>query len=356
MYTLLSFFVLLSVQAALARKWQWFAVGCLGAVYSHNLGVFYVFTLGLAVLWQARRQPLHLIKPALALGLVVALWSPWGIVMLGQARGIAQSFWLQPLTLAGMFEPLMNMTMGWRIPEVLTIHVYAAALGATGVGLFVSRHWLCSRQGFLILSTALGTPMLVALISFLWRSVYLTRAFLPSALLLMLFWAYALLHLGRPNRRVFAAILLPMLGVGVLAHYFGQQRFDWRAWLRPLHESWQAGDGIYHPALSTAIICAYYLGDKPYLLRPHSSKLNQPKRGIFGLTEGTFEAAVAQYERVWLLFHINPMSHIDELTFLAWAQQHAVQVAHEGDSFNQVSIYLYRRETEASEHRAHSGE
>lgn len=358
MYTLLSFFVLLSVQAALRHKWQWFAVGCLGAVYSQNLSVFYVFTLGLAVLWQARRQPLNLLKPALALGVVVAAWSPWGVVMLGQARGIAQSFWLHPLTVSGALEPLMNMTMGWRIPEVLIMHGYAAALGATGVGLLVSRRWLRTRQGFLILSTALGTPILVALVSFLWRSVYLPRAFLPSALLLMLFWAYALLHLGRQNRRVFAVILLPMLFVGILAHYFGQPRFDWRTWLRPVHENWQAGDGVYHPALSTAITFAYYLGDKPYHLRAYASDLNQAlsseTRAAFGFREGSLEDALAQHERLWLLFYTNPMSHADELALLDWARQHAVQVAHKANALSEVSIYLYRRE--ASDRQAHSGQ
>lgn len=349
MYTLLSFFVLLSVQAALARKWLWFGVGCLGAVYSQNLGVFYVFTLGLTALWQERRQPLRLVKPALALSAVVAAWSPWGVVMLGQARGISQSFWLHPLTVSGALEPLVTMTMGWRIPEVLLIHVYAAALGATGVGLLVSRRWLRTRQGFLVLSTALGTPVLVALISFVWRSVYLPRAFLPSALLLMLFWAYALLHLGRQNRRVFSAILLPMLVVGILSHYFGVPRFDWRAWLRPVHEDWQEGDVVYHPALSTAITFAYYLDGKPYLLRSYSSDLNQAltdaTRTAFGFKEGTFEDAAAQHERVWLLFYTNPMSHADELSFLAWARQHATLVAHKSNTLSEVSIYLYKKKS-----------
>jgi uncharacterized membrane protein len=344
-YALLSVFVLLSVQAAIQRRWIWFAIGCIGTVYCHNLGVFYVAALGMAVLWHERRRPLRAIAPAIALISVVGAWSPWAGVMFRQAQAIGAAFWMHPLTVGGALEPLASMTIGWRIPEPLMMHAYAAAFGATLIGVIASRHWLRTRQGTLILVTAFGAPLMVAMASAAWRSVYLPRAFLPSALLLMLAWAYALMHLARQNRAALRLILLPMLGIGMASHFLGTPRFDWRAWLQPVQAQWQDGDLVYHPALSTAITLQYYLDGKPYLLRPYSSDLNQAlsdsTRRAMGFTEGAFEEATAQARRVWILFYTNPMSSRAELEFLARMAREARLIQRRANELSTVAIYLY---------------
>ena len=352
-YALLSVFVLLSVQAAIQRRWIWFAIGCIGTVYCHNLGVFYVAALGMAVLWHERRRPLRAIAPAIALMSVVGAWSPWAAVMIGQAQAIGEAFWMPPLSVGGALEPLATMTIGWRIPAAVTMHAYAAAFGATLIGVIASRHWLRTRQGVIIIATALGTPLMVAAASVVWRSVYLPRAFLPSAMLLMLAWAYALRHLARPNRAALSVILIPMLSIGVASHFLGKQRFDWRAWLQPVQAQWQDGDLIFYPNIHTAVNVQPYL-HKPYVLRQYASDLNQSlsnaTRAAMGFTEGTLEDALAHSKRLWLVFNTNLMAHRDELALLKRMAREARLVKRTTDNLATLTIWLYETPKAAERH------
>lgn len=342
MYAMLSLFVLIAVQAAIRRKWAWFVAACTGALYSQNLAIFYVAALCAIVLWQERHRPVKALAAALAIG---AIWSPWAFVVLEQIQAIGQGFWLHPITVGGALEPLMTMTMGWRLPERFVLHAYSAAVIATLVGLIASRRWLRSRHGAIILVTALGAPVLAAIVSVAWRSVYLPRAFLPSALLLMLFWAYALTAMLPFRRKVLAALLVPMLAVGTLSHYLNNPRFNWREWLTPVREQWQEGDVIFHPALSSAITIQYYLQDKPYILRRYATDLNQSlspeTRVAFGFNEGTLRDA-AQHKRVWLLFSTNPMSSRQEIDLFEWARETAQTVRYrQAINLVRMGIFLW---------------
>jgi uncharacterized membrane protein len=321
MYTMLATFVLVMVLGAIRHKWPLFVIGAIGTAYSQNLGVFYVFVVGLTLLWQARRSIKQLAPVVLSLAAIVAAWLPWGAVMLEQTRDISDGFWLQPLTLVNVLWPIPNMTMGWRMSDAFTLHLYIGALVATGIGLIVSRRWLFGRPGQIILAAAFGAPLLAAIASFAWRNIYLPRAWLPSTLLIMLFWAYPLMHLAPISRRLLRLMVGTSLAVGLVAHYFPAQpdRFDVRDWVQPVLEQWQPGDVIYHPAISTAITYGYYLPGKPYALRAYASDLNQ------SLTEETKEAMQftqagwddLNARRVWLIFFTNPMSRRDELAFIA---------------------------------------
>lgn len=320
MYTMLASFVLIMVLGAIKRRWILFVLGAIGTAYSQNLGVFYVFVVGCTLLWQNRRSIKQLVPIVLSLGIIVAVWLPWGAVMLEQTRDIADGFWLQPLTLVNVLWPIPNMTMGWRMSDAFTLHLYIGALVATGIGLVVSRRWLFGRPGKLILAAAFGAPLLAAFASFVWRNIYLPRAWLPSTLIIMLFWAYPLMHLAPISRRLLRLIVGTSVVIGLVAHYFPAQpdRFDVRDWVQPVLANWQHGDVIYHPAISTAITYGYYLTGKPYALRPYASDLNQ------SLTEQTKEAmqfSQADWDdltarRVWLIFFTNPMSRADELAFI----------------------------------------
>ncbi len=179
-----------------------------------------------------------------------------------------------------------------------------------------------------MLVTIFAPPLILAGISFTWRSVYMPRALLPSALLLMLVWAYPLTHLSPPNRRVAQLILVPALLAGVLTHYCpaGQAgRFDMRAWVAPALAGWQPGDVAYFTSAPFAITVQYNLG-KPYRVRPYPGDLNQSFdedcKAALGLQQGAFDDLPSQgFRRAWLFLSINPLSSPDERDTSAYILQ-----------------------------------
>lgn len=345
MYPMLATFVLLGVLGVMRRNWILFAVGATGAVYSQNLGVFYVAALGLAALWFNRRSPA---RPMLALACIALAWLPWGAVMLHQTADISDGFWIQPLSIVGALYPLGTMTIGWRFSEPFQMHMYGAALGATAIGLITARRWLFSRKGVIVLAVLFGAPLMLAAVSVVWRSVYLPRALLPSTMLIPLVWGWMLTHMSLPNRRAAQMVLVPVLVAGAVAHYvpFGG-RTNYESWLAPVNAQWRPGDVAYHTAIHTAITMTYYLPGKPYVLRPLVSDLNQtlsePTKAAMGFPQAQFDDLAAMgYRRAWLLIYTNPMSSADEHAEIARIlRRYPVQlVARDGNDYAEMLIYL----------------
>jgi mannosyltransferase len=345
MYSLLSCFVLGAALAMIRRRWVWFALLSVGAMYSQNMGVLYVAALcavelGLQIgflvfQWAGAyaelgevnwREFLHPNLAMLAVGLAYVVWVP---TLLWQMNQVGAGYWLEPLTAGGTLQPYAELAMGWRMPESLQVHAYVAGLALLLLGLVVSRRWVLAPNGLILLAVVFGTPLLAALASVLWRSIYLPRAFLPSALAMMPLWAAALCQVSKANRRALQIVAVPLLAVGLVGHYFTTAgRYDERTFLQPVREGWQPGDVIYHTALHTSILYGYYLYGLPYELRPYVSDLNQT------LTEQTKAAMqfdqlgwddlvkTGQYRRVWLCTYTNPMSQADELNFVRQTVSH----------------------------------
>jgi len=354
MYMLLSVFVLWAVWAAIREKWIALFIACTGALYTQNLGVFYVAAIGLAIVVSRFRTRRNLVQPAVVgIGIILA-WFPWLPTVLYQAAAVKQGFWMQPLTLGGILWPLPAMMMGIRLSVIFQMHVYAAAVGLTIVSLVVGRRWLLSQDGSIVLAACLGTAVLVALVSLLWRAIYLPRAFVPAALLLSLVWAYALRHLSLPNRRVAHILFIPAFGVALISHYFpaGSARYPVNAWAAIVRDGWRPADVVYHIAIDTDIMYQYYLPDKPTFLLPESTDLSQSltaeTKVAVGLKELHFDRlADAGYRRAWLILSTTPLTsqvELDEITRIKGLYQGHL-VKWDGNEYAQEAIYLIDLDT-----------
>lgn len=342
MYSLLTCCVLLMVWAAINDRWALFAIGGIGAVYTQNLAVFYVLGIGLSVLalrlfqyfntlldapfkfWDWNR----LIKPILALSAIVLAWLPWAVWGLAhQAANISQGFWMAPLTPGAAMFALPQMTMSIRITDALQINVYGVAIGLSLIALIVCRSWFKTPQGLIILTACFGVPVLLALVSVVWRAVYLPRALLPSGVLLMLLWAYTLTHLSQQNRRVALALVIPMLAIGVVAHFFpAEARVDIRQWAQPILQNWRSDDVLYHLSIDSDITLSHYVRYPAYLL-PESNDLSQSltdeTKQAMGMQQVPFDGLRALgYKRAWLLYSNNPMSSLPEIQAFKDIQAH----------------------------------
>jgi 4-amino-4-deoxy-L-arabinose transferase-like glycosyltransferase len=315
MYPLLLVGVLLMVLSAIKERWAWFAVGGIVTVYAQNLGVFYVLAIGFGALYFGAMKasitysimqfdpPLELeankpykllfkpgeinqvkvsnraaiIGPVLALVAIILVWLPWAWWgEFHQAQNIANGFWLYPLTPGGFLFAMPQITMGIRASDAVQIHLYGVSLGLTLIGVIVCREWLTTtRAGILLFTASLFIPVALAIISVEWRSVFLPRAMLPAGVLLMPIWAYTLMHLSPPNKRIALAIFIPTLLIGVVANYFpADGRVDIREWANPIIQQWQLGDVVYHISIDSDITLSAYTSTPAYLL-PESNDLTQ---------------------------------------------------------------------------------
>lgn len=321
MYPMLAFFVLLACLGAIKENWILLTAGSIGAVYSQNLGIFYVGVLYLIMLWRAPRSDHKraLIGVIIALLITVFAWQFWGSQALKQAQDISDGFWLQPLTLGGFLWPVASMTMGWRAGDAFILHIYAAALLAAlaALGLIWRNRYLVSNRLFIPLAVCFLPPIALAVVSVVWRSVYLPRAMLPSSYLMALLWSYPLMYLSAAPRKALRLLVIPAMGIGIMSNYFtSYARDDLQRFMKPVTDNFQQGDVIYHTGLSTAISIGYYTRGLPYALRPQASDLNQTlseetKRAM-GFPEMAFDDLHRAYRRAWLVVSLNPMSRRDE--------------------------------------------
>lgn len=329
MYTLLLCALLGALLSAIHYKWLPYMLCSLVAIYSQNLGLISVAALNIGVLlvygWSGHRFGLKLIdtlrRPVLAMAVVVILWLPWLAVELRQAAAMGVGFWLEALNPSATIQPFFNLSMGGRVAPQVAFVAYSVALVFSIVGLVSGRRWLKTRQGVLVLALMIGPPVMLAVVSWLWRSIYLPRALIASVYLVSLLWGWLLCNLPKPDRRVAHVTLVPLLAICLISFYFPNQggRADWRDNVTFIKTAWQPGDVMYYGSINAAIAVGYYMQGYDYALRHTVGDLNQSltpeTQAAFGFREAEFDQLVGLgYKRAWLVVGINPLSNIDEMS------------------------------------------
>lgn len=261
-YMLLALLVISALAALLeGRRWR-FALLCALLPWTHNIGFVYAGVLCAVNLWRCILPRKFLYKPVLLVAISAAVWLPF---MLQQSSDVADGFWLQPLTLAGVFWPLTDTTISLKTQDAYILHTYVPAIAFSIAAFYVYRRWLRGRDGLLLLTLIIGVPVLVALASIVWRPVYLTRALLPCGLLLALLWARLLI-----DSRLARLLYAPTLLIALLGFYSSP-----RAPLGTYFQSCADADAIYSISTAGAFMATYYLPDTPHYLWTGSDDLNQ---------------------------------------------------------------------------------
>lgn len=226
MYALMQLCVLLAWLSALERRWWLVGVWCTCALYTHNFSGFYVAILAACVsLAEVLRPNNFFVPPAgpepgwtppphfcqirrclLAFAAPFVLFAPWLVaVWTVQVPGISAGggYWLDYMTLGSALLNTANILVtpqGTNITDPLSV-----ILMAVGVPVLLWHALKTKRYTMALL--AIGPMLAVALISVLWRPVYLNRGFFPSVpvfLVLLADWFAA----QRWPRRAFAIGLI----------------------------------------------------------------------------------------------------------------------------------------------------
>lgn len=318
MYALLTFCVFLALYGALRGNWVLLAIGGIGAIYSHNLGLVFMACIWLALLLTGK------IRGALVVAGVSLLWLPWLGTVLHQMQSVQASFWLQEkLDLGTILQPWIMNTLGFRAPKELNFQLGIVALGATAIGLYFMRKWFLSKQGLLVLSVAIVAPIAIALISISWRNIFVFRGLLPSTSLSFVFWAYTLSRANPLNWKLAGASLALVYGIGLYGHYnpvASSGRHDLAAWVQPIRDDYKPTDIVFHIVPNSMIDYGFYLRDLHQAVWQSPGDIVSVSDGCqdgFGWKRVDFESLTQLgYTRVWVIWGGNPFTRSDRLAEL----------------------------------------
>lgn len=326
MYSLLAALLLGAVWAATERRWLLYALCMALALYTHNYAALYL--VGLLPFWSKERAGV------LATAGALAAWGPWAIGGLaGQLAHVSAGFWIQPLTLPRLAEPLLMLGTGYTAPPALTVCLLALALGLTLVGAWYMAHHEFGRA---LLWLIFIPPAIAAVASVITRPVYLPRGFIVSMYLLPILWVD---WLQWQERR---GLAYAVLAVGMAFVIWPQSRsLDLRAFSQAA--AWHAGDQVYHIEIGSYSLMGYYAPQAEHWLLPYASDLSQTlsqdTKRLLGFRSVTFDQVPAG--RRFVVWCSTPFTTdqqraaFDQLL----AEHHLEAAASIGDSLRTFTIY-----------------
>jgi len=212
---LLACAVLVSLIALLSDRPALFALATGLVAWFHSIGMAYVALLVLLAL--AKRQP-RWIMAGIGAAVLAGAWLPG---LLSQSADVSDGFWLVetfPLW------HLLTMTLRRAVPAPETLPLlWSLPLLLSLFGVWTSRRWIAQRPAWLIIAVAL--PALLWAVGQFWQPVYLARALIAPALLLVIPWAWFLLR-STSGWRVVLAGALGFSIVVCLADLYATDRAD----------------------------------------------------------------------------------------------------------------------------------
>lgn len=326
MYTLLACGVLTAaIGLVMNRNWL-MALGMVITLYTQTMGVFYVVVIAALSLWYALRGDISRrdrYRPARAfvatlcwLVCVGVIWIPWLTVLAQQLNDVGDGFWIPDRGFGGYLLELYRVMMLVGVPEFLQVH---AAL--VTVGLLSLMVWLATkdRRGWVFFISSLGPVMLMAMVSEVWRPVYLHRAILPSLPFVALA-AVAALDRITIQRSVILCALVPVL----MLAFLGQRKENIGTistvdLVDHVSSVYHSGDVIYHANLSSYILLSYYLQEPSYrrAVWPDAGNLSQalslPTQQAMCVPRMTANQALKRADRLLVLWVENPMTTRGEI-------------------------------------------
>lgn len=325
MYALVSLFVFLStlllVQALAGNRrgaWVAFGVVTLLLVYTHNITLFLLPAQALFVCWKARSDTARLRAYLVTMAVVGLLWLPWVPVLVHQARGVVQRFWISPptwptvapvlLDYVNAFTPKAGAVAGHQFPlalwgnRLLWPFVALALLGLVA-GL--------RRFGLLFLLT-FALPILITL-----GLSHVRPIFEERVLLYVTTGAIMLLASGIAAVRMLPINLLllaPILWLNILSlnnYNLNSKKEQWQSAANYVAQHAQPGDLILFNATWAQLPFDYYYRRQPApALVKHGLPVDLFDRGVLEppFQQSDITTAVrlsAGHQHVWLLLSHN---------------------------------------------------
>lgn len=332
MYAWMELLVLSIWLAILARRW--WVMGALSALllYTHNYAPLYLAVLAMVALAGELGRPRHfyvppatdagqpdgygqsedVIRSFFAAGLVYLPWFVWA--QIGQLTAL-DNHWTQATSSVIQISNLTSIVFGRFISDGMTM--IALMVMAGGVLLLARWSLLNHRAG--VLAMALGPFVMMALISVLYRPIWLPRGMLAAMPALYALIAESVATAPLQRRLMLIGILGPLFITSTLAHIgmvsVGQIKYA--------SESYQVGASVapgipvvHNSDYSLVTWSAIYGLDNQYLInsqcKSEPGSLSETTRAIIGLK--TITNLPAEYYMVGTLSGLSDACEEQELT------------------------------------------
>lgn len=362
MYAQLGFFAAVWVLAyvMVERKRQrawWFVFVFSGAamLYSHNLAIFFGAALAIWIVWRAwlQRSLQSLVSFFLAGVAILLLWSPWLLLLPGQLGKIQQAYWIARPDALTALQTVLSFTTGFdnaRVPPLLLPFALVAAilLGVLLILQIARGGWRDVRVQFGV-TLAFLPPLLIFVVS-QWRPVYVTRALMPSFLMLLVLAAWLLTRVPRGMAYILSGALL-VVGAAAYVFYFTYADFPrppFRDALTFLRTQTRAGDAIVHDNKMTFFPMYYYARGEPlpqtFIMDPPgagSDTLALPTQEALGLLASSREDALQNSARVWFVMFREAREETTQAENLEWLRKH--YTLRQEKVFHDLELYLFEK-------------
>jgi len=243
MYAWMELLVLSIWLAILTRRW--WVMGVLSALllYTHNYAPLYLAVLAMVALAGELRRPRHfyvppavdtgqpegygqsenVIRSFLAAGLVYLPWFVWGQVSQLNSMG---GHWTQAVSGIVQISNMQSILFGRFLSNGLQLIAILVMAGGSAL-LF---RWAFRNHRVSVLALAFGPVILLALISVLWRPVWLPRGILPAMPAMYALIAESISTAPIQRRLVLIGILGPLFVTSTVGHIgmvsVGAVKFD----------------------------------------------------------------------------------------------------------------------------------
>lgn len=260
-YMIMVALVLVGVLAILKNKPYWFSMMLiLPLINNHGyvwLGVLYLITLP-----KMRKNP-KWIEWALAWFFIVT-FSILAFIYFTypQMADVSNGFWLRNITLGSFLSSFASVTVGARMPSgvMVLVGIY--------VFVFIVVSIRAQSRNYILWALVFLAPVITAIVSVFWHSIYLPRAMLPAGTFLVIGFAYFASQSSL--NRVLTAMLVAM--PFVFNYSPDYQKMDIRTFIT---EGCEGTDVIYAPATNLAIMAKWYSNDIPVVLGENPNDLSQ---------------------------------------------------------------------------------
>jgi len=372
MYAQLGFWSTASVWAFVrgARTnslWAWIAFGVCGAatLYSHNLALAFFAAVGIFVLLRLATGLLRrVLRVALLSGTLTAalimgvLFGPWLTRLMGQFGEIVQVYRIAPPT-AATFAQTMIAFGFWTDNQAARLPLAAAMLaGSILIVALIAREMIRRRREFdarvgLLLTLFLAPIIVVALVSYALRPVYIIRGLIPSQIAFLLLAAWAAARLPRVVQ-IGAGALIGLVWILALASHYpytGFPRAPWPDIAAYLRVDAKGGDAIVHDNRLTffPMIIVDPALEQVYL--PDAAGIGvdilpQTTQEALGLPWTRLDDAIAGRDRVWLVIFTRTRDDYRAAGFADdpnWVALDAHFNVVEQRSFGDLAVFLFNR-------------
>lgn len=349
MYALFEVEFLVTLFAALDRRWWLFGVGLAALYWTHNYGLIYAVPLNAvalrSVLWHERDRRWPALWWLWANIIAGASWLPWLSVLAGQMGAVSGGYWIQPVTVGSVLYAMFRLVWSFAMPPALESH---AALLLFGAATWAAYRVLRDRTpGALLMAVLVASPLaLVVAASVLWKPLLLPRGLLPTSVPLYLWLAWSVVD-GVSLRRalVVGVVAVPVLALAAVTYYtdIGDEKGHPESVVSLI--DYKLGDIVYHANEASLMDWHFYTPAswQQFMLFPQGKDLgalSDSTRAAMGYRIAMLDDV--PWHRAWLVWSGTPTTTAaEDAQIAAWLATYTHQTIYETESdMSHIAIYL----------------